>query len=129
MPTVPHQHALERDGTASHKTPTKNRDNFDAPVGAKEQYKTKDDLERGFTQEGTGEEKQVTEPSKPDPSADNGGGSAFNALGWLDRLLALWILLAMAIGIILGNFAPDIGPALQKGKFINVSIPIGMHNS
>ena len=52
--------------------------------------------------------------------------SAFKALGWLDRFLALWILLAMAIGIILGNFVPSTGPALQKGKFVGVSVPIGV---
>ena len=51
--------------------------------------------------------------------------SAFKGLGWLDRFLALWILLAMAIGIILGNFIPNTGPALQKGKFVGVSVPIG----
>ncbi|KAI9716727.1 MAG: hypothetical protein M1835_004164, partial [Candelina submexicana] len=50
--------------------------------------------------------------------------SVFKGLGWLDRFLALWILLAMAIGIILGNFVPKTGPALQKGKFVGVSVPI-----
>lgn len=52
-------------------------------------------------------------------------GSAFKGLGWLDRLLALWIFLAMAIGIIIGNFVPETGRALQKGKFVGVSVPIG----
>ena len=52
--------------------------------------------------------------------------SIFKSLGWLDRFLALWIFLAMAVGIILGNFVPNTGPALQKGKFVGVSIPIGM---
>ena len=51
--------------------------------------------------------------------------SAFKSLGLLDRFLAVWILLAMAIGIILGNFVPNTGPALQKGKFVGVSVPIG----
>lgn len=51
--------------------------------------------------------------------------SAFKTLGWLDRFLAIWIFLAMAIGIILGNFVENAGPALQKGKFVGVSIPIG----
>jgi hypothetical protein len=51
--------------------------------------------------------------------------SIFKSLGWLDRFLALWIFLAMAIGIILGNFVPNTGPALQKGKFVGVSVPIG----
>lgn len=52
--------------------------------------------------------------------------SAFKGLGLLDRFLAVWIFLAMAIGIILGNFVENTGPALQKGKFVGVSIPIGM---
>lgn len=51
--------------------------------------------------------------------------SAFKGLGWLDRFLAVWIFLAMAIGIILGNFVPNTGPALQKGTFVGVSVPIG----
>jgi ACR3 family arsenite transporter len=51
--------------------------------------------------------------------------SAFQSLGLLDRFLAVWILVAMSIGIILGNFVPNTGPALQKGKFVGVSVPIG----
>lgn len=51
--------------------------------------------------------------------------SAFKSLGWLDRFLALWILLAMVIGVLLGNFVPETGPALQNGKFVGVSVPIG----
>ena len=47
-------------------------------------------------------------------------------LGWLDRFLAVWILLAMIIGILLGNFVPETGPALQKGKFVGVSVPIAL---
>ncbi len=54
--------------------------------------------------------------------------SAFKSLGWLDRFLAVWILLAMVLGVLLGNFVPEVGPALQKGKFAEVSIPIGMLN-
>lgn len=51
--------------------------------------------------------------------------SAFAALGWLDRFLAVWILLAMVVGILLGNFVDNVSPALQKGEFAGVSIPIG----
>ncbi|KAF2188560.1 arsenical-resistance protein ACR3 [Zopfia rhizophila CBS 207.26] len=50
--------------------------------------------------------------------------SAFKSLGWLDRFLAVWILLAMITGVLLGNFVPEIGPAMQKGKFVGVSVPI-----
>jgi len=32
----------------------------------------------------------------------------------------------MAIGILLGNFVDETGPALQKGKFVGVSIPIAL---
>jgi ACR3 family arsenite transporter len=63
------------------------------------------------------------EPGLPDGA--EGKQSAFKNLGILDRFLALWIFLAMAIGIILGNFVPNTGPALQKGKFVGVSVPIG----
>ena len=52
--------------------------------------------------------------------------SAFKSLGVLDRFLAVWILLAMVIGILLGNFVSSVGPALQKGQFVGVSVPIGM---
>lgn len=55
--------------------------------------------------------------------------SAFRQLGVLDRFLAIWIFLAMAIGIILGNFVPSTGPTLQRGKFVGVSIPIGRSSS
>lgn len=32
----------------------------------------------------------------------------------------------MAIGIILGNLVPETGPALQRGKFVGVSVPIAV---
>jgi ACR3 family arsenite transporter len=48
------------------------------------------------------------------------------ALSLLDRFLVLWIIIAMAIGILLGNLVPSTGPALQKGEFVGVSIPIGL---
>ncbi|KAK8061675.1 sodium bile acid symporter family-domain-containing protein [Apiospora phragmitis] len=52
--------------------------------------------------------------------------SAFKALGILDRFLALWIFLAMVVGVLLGNFVPQTGPALQRGKFVGVSVPIAV---
>ncbi|OIW24990.1 hypothetical protein CONLIGDRAFT_636116 [Coniochaeta ligniaria NRRL 30616] len=52
--------------------------------------------------------------------------SAFKSLGVLDRFLAVWILLAMIVGVLLGNFVDEVGPVLQKGKFVGVSIPIAI---
>lgn len=66
-----------------------------------------------------------TDPEKQEETRIAEKSSAFKALGWLDRFLALWIFLAMAVGIILGNFVQNTGPALQKGKFVGVSVPIG----
>ncbi|KAL2695827.1 hypothetical protein AAEP93_003127 [Penicillium crustosum] len=63
---------------------------------------------------------------KQDSEESTAKQSAFKGLGWLDRFLALWIFLAMAVGIILGNFVENTGPALQKGKFVGVSIPIAI---
>ena len=47
-------------------------------------------------------------------------------LSFLDRFLVVWIFLAMAIGIILGALVPDASSNLEKGKFVGVSLPIGM---
>ncbi|KAG7292515.1 hypothetical protein NEMBOFW57_002550 [Staphylotrichum longicolle] len=52
--------------------------------------------------------------------------SAFSSLDFLDRFLAVWIFLAMLIGILLGNFVDDVEPALQKGTFVDVSLPIAI---
>ncbi|KAI5465394.1 sodium bile acid symporter family-domain-containing protein [Mariannaea sp. PMI_226] len=52
--------------------------------------------------------------------------SAFKSLGLLDRFLAVWIFIAMAVGIILGNFVPSIEDALNKGRFVGVSVPIAV---
>ncbi len=68
---------------------------------------------------------QDVEQQRTDQTADT-HTSAFKSLGVLDQFLALWIFLAMLVGILLGNFVPSTGPALQRGKFVGVSIPIGM---
>ncbi|MCJ1308061.1 hypothetical protein MMC25_001712 [Agyrium rufum] len=60
------------------------------------------------------------------PQEEEKKTSTFKALGWLDRFLAVWIFLAMVIGILLGNFVPSTGPALQKGTFVGVSVPIAV---
>lgn len=67
-------------------------------------------------------EKQQQPGEAPEPDRK---ASAFKALGWLDRYLAVWIFLAMAAGILIGNFAPDVDEILQRGRFVGVSVPIG----
>ncbi|KAL8243905.1 hypothetical protein R6Q59_010163 [Mikania micrantha] len=52
--------------------------------------------------------------------------SVYAGLGWLDRLLALWIILAIVVGILLGNFVDGIETSLQRGTFVNVSVPIAV---
>ncbi|KAF7949752.1 uncharacterized protein EAE97_003261 [Botrytis byssoidea] len=69
---------------------------------------------------------QVPSEPRDDFQKDHQKTSLLKSLGWLDRLLALWIFLAMAIGILLGNFVPNIGTALQKGEFVGVSVPIAV---
>jgi arsenite transporter len=41
-------------------------------------------------------------------------------LGLVSKLLPLWIILAMAFGLLLGKFLPQVGKALQPG------IPLGL---
>lgn len=73
-------------------------------------------------------EKQLETNSLPSDTPQE-KQSAFKNLGLLDRFLAVWIFLAMAVGIILGNLVPNTGPALQRGTFVGVSIPIGKYST
>lgn len=62
-------------------------------------------------------------------TTQNDSISAFKQLSFLDRFLAIWIFLAMAIGIILGYFVPDMAADLQTaGEFgpVEVSVPISV---
>lgn len=49
-----------------------------------------------------------------------------NRLSAIDRLLPVWILAAMAIGIALGKLLPDLGLWLDKVKIAGVSLPIAL---
>lgn len=46
-------------------------------------------------------------------------------LAIVDQLLAVWIILAMAIGLIIGNFS-SAAEVLEQVKFVDVSLPLGM---
>jgi ACR3 family arsenite transporter len=47
-------------------------------------------------------------------------------LSVIDRLLPVWIFVAMAVGVTLGRIYPAIGPALDTVKIAGVSLPIAL---
>lgn len=47
-------------------------------------------------------------------------------LGFLDRFLVVWILLAMIIGVIIGYFAPNVQESFETVQFGSVSVPIAI---
>jgi ACR3 family arsenite transporter len=66
----------------------------------------------------------TTEPTdRPAPGA---GGDVSARLSTLDRLLPLWIGLAMVAGIVLGRAFPDLNDALDDVKIDTVSLPIAI---
>ncbi|WP_406447605.1 ACR3 family arsenite efflux transporter [Streptomyces sp. NBC_00876] len=58
--------------------------------------------------------------------APGGDGSVVKKLSTLDRYLAVWILLAMAIGLGLGRMVPGMNDALAKIEIGGVSLPIAL---
>lgn len=53
-------------------------------------------------------------------------GQVTARLSTLDRFLPVWILAAMAAGLLLGRLVPGLGPALDSVKVSNVSLPIAV---
>lgn len=47
-------------------------------------------------------------------------------MSFLDRYLAVWILAAMAIGLLLGRFIPDLDRALDSVQVGGISVPIAV---
>ncbi|KAG2182019.1 hypothetical protein INT43_006945 [Umbelopsis isabellina] len=47
-------------------------------------------------------------------------------LNFIDRFLALWILLAMVIGVLIGYYVPGVEPAFATVQFSSVSVPIAI---
>ncbi|MGC5342877.1 ACR3 family arsenite efflux transporter [Streptomyces sp. DT171] len=69
----------------------------------------------------------TAEHTAADTAADAGGGggdSIVGKLSTLDRYLAVWILLAMAVGLGLGRLIPGMNDALAKTEVGGVSLPI-----
>ncbi|MFJ8230118.1 ACR3 family arsenite efflux transporter [Streptomyces sp. NPDC094448] len=59
-------------------------------------------------------------------SAAGAAGPVGARLSFLDRYLAVWILLAMAVGLGLGRSVPGLGDALAGGTVAGVSLPIAL---
>ena len=63
-------------------------------------------------------------PTRPGPIAR--GSEAAARLPWLDRLLPLWILLAMAAGLLLGRLVPGLQGLLGMVQVGHTSLPIAL---
>ena len=60
------------------------------------------------------------------PSPSGGDPAGPGALPWLDRLLPIWILLAMAAGLLLGRFVPGLQGLLGAVEVGHTSLPIAL---
>mgnify|MGYP000128408673 CR=1 FL=1 len=59
------------------------------------------------------------------PDAHDAGSTARpTRLGFLDRWLTLWIFLAMALGVLLGRFAPSLRDAIDRVTVGTTNVPI-----
>ncbi|MFE6159510.1 ACR3 family arsenite efflux transporter [Streptomyces sp. NPDC056486] len=60
------------------------------------------------------------------PTTSAAAGPVGARLSFLDRFLAVWILIAMAVGLGLGRLVPGLGDALAKVTVTGVSLPIAL---
>ncbi|MFI1227500.1 MULTISPECIES: ACR3 family arsenite efflux transporter [unclassified Streptomyces] len=61
-----------------------------------------------------------------DAGPETGDDSIVGKLSTLDRYLAVWILLAMAVGLGLGRLVPGLNDALAKIEIGGISLPIAL---
>ncbi|MFI6660160.1 ACR3 family arsenite efflux transporter [Streptomyces sp. NPDC050523] len=64
--------------------------------------------------------------TRTDPAASTEESSVVAKLSTLDRFLAVWILLAMAVGLGLGRAVPGLNGALAKVEIGGISLPIAV---
>ncbi|MCK8435703.1 ACR3 family arsenite efflux transporter [Streptomyces sp. D2-8] len=67
-----------------------------------------------------------TEPTTASAQAGGGDDSIVRKLSTLDRYLAVWILIAMAVGLGLGRVVPGLNDALAKVEIGGISLPIAL---
>lgn len=61
----------------------------------------------------------TTETTSPSPLSDSG-------LGTFERLLSLWVALAIAVGLILGSFLPGLFATLAALEIASVNLPVAV---
>lgn len=68
-------------------------------------------------------------PEDPDEAVQEPKESVsklLHELSFVDRFLALWIILAMVIGVLIGYYVPGVQPAFATVEFSSVSVPIAV---
>ncbi|TFK25533.1 arsenical-resistance protein ACR3 [Coprinopsis marcescibilis] len=89
----------------------------------------------GTENEITASLEEYEKTTKPNGRHDTAGSAppaqhtfkvVFQELSLLDRLLTPLIIVTMIIGVVLGNYVPQIKVALDTAKFQNVSVPIAV---
>ncbi|MEU8628309.1 ACR3 family arsenite efflux transporter [Streptomyces sp. NPDC048669] len=68
----------------------------------------------------------TTEPAASPAPVGGGDDSIVRKLSTLDRYLAVWILLAMAVGLGLGRMVPGMNDALARIEVGGISLPIAL---
>jgi ACR3 family arsenite transporter len=57
-------------------------------------------------------------------SATENAAQSERGLGWFEKYIYLWIIVAGAGGLLLGKFIPGLGKAIERSTFQGVSIPL-----
>lgn len=71
----------------------------------------------------------LVKPEDPDEAVQEPKESVsrlLHELSFVDRFLALWIILAMVIGVLIGYYVPGVQPAFATVEFSSVSVPIAI---
>lgn len=70
--------------------------------------------------------KSLEQQGAADDSDNFDASKVFKELSFIDRWLAVWIIAAMAIGVILGVFVPGISESIDVVKVDQVSLPVAL---
>ena len=68
--------------------------------------------------------RRTADTASPPPDADANGPSG--GLGTFERLLSLWVALAIVVGVLVGQFAPVVPEVLSRFEYAQVSLPVAV---